>query len=492
MQSSIQSLVSLVALTSCLGLPACSDPATPNSPEPPPVKPDPPPSFTPKFAEVPCPTPLPAGLIEGQNVRCGELEVLQKRLMTDGQTLVLHVMIVRGTDNPKPDPIVHLIGGPGGAIQSYEEVLGGDFGLGLSAKTQRDLILFDQRGTGRSAPLKCTGNTLNASCVNKLMAEGIDIAAYNTEESAADVEDLRTALGYSSINLYGQSYGTLLGQTVLRLFPKGIRSAMLESTSAVAHDAFFTNSPKAFELALGRVIAECAADAACNAAFPDPAGDLQNILNTYAQNGTSPTPLLQLMQLDLQFAEGTSHLPLLLRAIAAGDQATADATTQVIAAKESYFAEAIKGFNPVMFTVMNCYDYLPLLTPEQNEKINASTSPAFREAFGEDPAAAVAACAALPKSSVSSEQQLPVSSDIPTLLIAGTHDSNTPLEIAVKTKATLSKGHLVEMPGWGHILLAFGNACAMDVYAAFLEDPSKAPGSECLAGMKTKFAMKGP
>src|SRR5690606_20838751 len=103
----------------------------------------------------------------------------------------------------------------------------------------RDLIVFDQRGTGYSEPtLQCqelidlTYETLDVvledeeafrldleastACRDRLVAQGIDLTAFNTQENAADVRDLRLALGYEEWNLLGISYGTRLGLTVLR------------------------------------------------------------------------------------------------------------------------------------------------------------------------------------------------------------------------------------------------------------------------------------
>jgi pimeloyl-ACP methyl ester carboxylesterase len=490
MQSTNRAWPIFFAATSLFALVGCGDPV---NPAPPPPNPNPQPAALPRFEEVACPTPLPKDLIEGQNVRCGELLVLEDRARADGPQLKLHVMIVQGSDKPKPDPIVHLIGGPGGAVQSYDTVLGGDFGLGFSARVGRDFILFDQRGTGRSTPrLTCPSDVLNEKCAEALAADGIDLAAYNSEESAADVEDLRIALGVPTINLYGQSYGTLLAQTVMRRFPQSIRSVMLESTSAVAHDVFFTNSPKAFQISLERVFAECAADPDCKAAFPDPAADVEAILIALDANGIDPAGFLGLVQLHLQYAQGVSYVPLLLRSLAAGDNVTFGAINEIGLEYQALFENALKGFNPVMYNAMNCYDYLPLYTDENNMKVNGDAAPAFQNAFGQTAADAKAACAALPDSRVTPEQQLPVQSALPTLLLAGTHDSNTPLEIAQKLDETLSNAYLVEMKGWGHLMLVLGNSCAADTYAEFIDNPSQKPAPACLATAKTMFPTKIP
>ena len=101
---------------------------------------------------------------------------------------------------------------------------------------KRDVILFDQRGTGYSQPdLGCPEekkfalDTLDqnltptqsaelrrrraAQCHDRLVKEGVNLALYNSAQNAADIEALRQALGYDKINLYGTSYGTRLALT---------------------------------------------------------------------------------------------------------------------------------------------------------------------------------------------------------------------------------------------------------------------------------------
>ena len=172
----------------------------------------------PAFEEAACAFEIP----EGFNPRCGYLVVPEDRSQPDGRTIRLHVAIFESTSpNPAPDPVIHLIGGPGGsALNNVRPIL---MKGGTEILEQRDYILFDQRGTQYSDPfLYCLPYDeylwdareqamslaeYNAgalpildACLEEWRSQGISLAAYNSVENAADVNDLRLALGYDQVN----------------------------------------------------------------------------------------------------------------------------------------------------------------------------------------------------------------------------------------------------------------------------------------------------
>ena len=150
--------------------------------------------------------------------------------------------------------------------------------------------MFDQRGAGYSTPdLNCynlefeldeetelelpgginerQARTL-ASCAQAFAERGVDLTQYNTAENAKDVIDLASAVGLKSFNLSGVSYGTRLAQEVMRLNPPGLRSALLDSSLSPATRSYEDFYTKGWETLQG-IFADCAADAACNRAFPN-------------------------------------------------------------------------------------------------------------------------------------------------------------------------------------------------------------------------------
>ena len=158
-----------------------------------------------------------------------------------GSTIRLAVAVVKDhSDDHQPDPLLVLHGGPGGGIMQRAPSVAPLLQAFLGS---RDMILFDQRGVGLSEPaLECpewhqnyldtldeadidlrarTSYEAFMACRDRLIDEGVNLAAYNTTQSAADVQAIRLALGYDEINLYGGSYGSLLAQVVLREPPTG-------------------------------------------------------------------------------------------------------------------------------------------------------------------------------------------------------------------------------------------------------------------------------
>jgi pimeloyl-ACP methyl ester carboxylesterase len=230
--------------------------------------------------------PVPTGF----SPECGYLVVPENRKRPDSPLIRLHVAIFRNrSGSPVPDPVVHLAGGPGSSSLDVASYL---FSRGLDAiLEQRDFILFDQRGTGYSQPrLDCPERTqLTAAllggslspeqtqeaildafrrCRERLTAEGIDPSVYNSAASAADLNDLRIALGYEKLNLYAVSYGTRLALTLMRDYPDAIRSAVLDSVYPLQvnlYTALAPNADRAFNVFFDR----CAADASCNSSYPD-------------------------------------------------------------------------------------------------------------------------------------------------------------------------------------------------------------------------------
>src|SRR5262245_34442797 len=153
--------------------------------------------------------------------KCGTLEVPENRARSGGRKIELAIAVLpANTLNPRPDPLFILAGGPGQAA-SYL----GPFAASLvGVRKDRDIVLVDQRGTGRSSPLSCAAFKDDEStpdtaleldpvpkakaCAQELAGRGVDAAQYTTAAWIADLDAVRLALGYATINLWGGSYGT--------------------------------------------------------------------------------------------------------------------------------------------------------------------------------------------------------------------------------------------------------------------------------------------
>src|SRR6266853_1068606 len=177
---------------------------------------------------------------------CGYLVVPENRHNPQGRVIKLPFIYVE-SNHPakKPDPVLYTGGGPG--VSSLHPVTSI---ARRSLLRDRDYIAFEQRGTHYASPsLECNGSGqavqeayLNhrsideavletvRQCRKNLLQQGVDLSAYNTNESAADIEDLRRLLGLDSVNLMGISYSGGLMMTVLQKYPQHIRSLILDSS----------------------------------------------------------------------------------------------------------------------------------------------------------------------------------------------------------------------------------------------------------------------
>lgn len=260
----------------------------------------------PKFEPDIC----PFRLSEDYPVDCGYLRVPEDRDEADSDLIALAVAILRSSNpNKAPDPLIYLEGGPGGsALSDVSSWFQSPF------LENRDIILIDQRGTGYSRPyLGCyvdedvSEESVDYArlCHEDLIAQGIRLNAYTSRENAADIADLRVALGYDEVNLLGISYGTRLALTVMRDHPQGIRSVILDSV--YPPDAMGQNEQAFnFYMALKQMFTDCAADSACASAYPELETMLFNLVDAANENP---------IEVDGEFYSGDDLLDLLFQAL---------------------------------------------------------------------------------------------------------------------------------------------------------------------------------
>jgi pimeloyl-ACP methyl ester carboxylesterase len=242
------------------------------------------------YQSAPCPVPNYPGVPGaelGPNYSCGYLTVPENRSVPNGRTIrILVARVKAATDAPRPDPIVYMASGPGGAgtLAAPGVVAGG-------MNANRDVIFVNPRGTLHSDPhLSCpeydefitqaVGLVYQAAstaalaaaaltaCRERLAPTGVDFAAYNTRENAADIADLRVALGIKEWNVYGVSYGSDAALQLLRDHPAGIRSVVLDSV-VPPNQNIVDKWWEAPASGLKAIFAACAAQPACAAAYPD-------------------------------------------------------------------------------------------------------------------------------------------------------------------------------------------------------------------------------
>ena len=255
------------------------------------------------YAPMPCPDPLPwDGEVEGETYECGVVTVPENHDIPDGRQIELLFMRLHATTlAPASDPLVYLSGGPGGSALGEITTSSPLFKNMQSIRQRRDLVFYDQRGTGHSTLIACgpmsaalgiAAETMDigdvtleemeairedeggtalwfSACALGYAGEGLDLGQFNSISSARDIAMLTKALGYpGAYNLYGTSYGTRLSQIAMRETPERIRAVILDGTvsPAVPGTAETTNK---LRYTYDSLFDLCAADAFCAETYPD-------------------------------------------------------------------------------------------------------------------------------------------------------------------------------------------------------------------------------
>jgi pimeloyl-ACP methyl ester carboxylesterase len=460
------------------------------------------------FEHAPCKFSIPTG----ENADCGYLTVPESRTQTNGRTIRLPVAVLKSSSaERKPDPIVYLDGGPG--ADTLQELAPLDEAL-KPLLAGRDLVVFDQRGAGYSEPsLDCPEITqLNyddlkqqftvdqrvaqdaesvTRCHNRLVSKGIDPALASSAESATDVNDLRLALGYDRWNLYGVSYGTKLALTVMRDFPQGVRSVVLDSVYPLQAN-LYTASPEDFDRALKVLFESCAADAHCSSAYPNLEAAFYETVRTLNEKpvilalggGIFGRPIEGAVidgdwfaAFMFQSLYSTQLIPLLPQAIFDTRHQNWGLLTTMA---DGYLQDA-NGLSPGMYLSVQCGEELPFTTREA--AIAAADANPQLSSFNEYKAKSIfASCEVWQARAAASRENEAVTSDIPTLVLSGQFDPITPPAWGRMVAKDLSNSFYFEFPGVGHGV-AFADECPGGIALAFLNDPQQRPPSGCIDGM---------
>ncbi len=449
-----------------------------------------PPSAVPTFATGACPFPLPEKLAAGSGVECGTVSVLLHRSAPDkSSSATLSTVILRAGSARTKGAVFHLIGGPGGSAEAFLPVLK-DFAA-LARTTGRDVVLVDQRGTGYSKPfLDCdedfaaaqaSGGNPRSACVARLSAQGIDPADFTPAAIADDIDDVRRALKYGRIDVWGQSAGSYLAQEYARRHPGSVRSLLLESVdtgpSSLAR-------PSGFNAALDRMFSACARERRC--ATRNPELD-RRLAQTFARLTKQPLrtaagPLngagfIAAVEQSLEFAAGTVVTADLITAAHRRDATTVNAVLAQLAAGPD-----IAGpFSAVMNELVNCAQVQGYATAESVVAANVGIRPEIRAVIV--PAVLsqyVTNCSQWDVTFPADAAGVPQPTTVPTLVINGDMDPNTALDNA-RTVASYSRTvQTVAFAGYGHLIAVRGDGCGLAVYASFLRAPGKPVNRKCV------------
>lgn len=423
----------------------------------------------------------------------GILEVPENRNDPNSRTLQLVYKVLKAKKRDSTNaPIVYLQGGPGVATLIMEE-----FWADHPLRNDRDIVLMDQRGTGASRAncinigdamfavitkdynleqdYEATVNLL-AECKKKIQQNEVDLEGYNSRENAADFEDLRKALGYKKWNLYGVSYGSRLGLTIMRDFPKSVRSAILLGVYPPESN-LFGDRVRSIEKSLLTVFQKCEDNKDCNSRYPNLKERLQEVLlrmetdpfrfdyngNPFVLNSHDAFALLFVSLYD---RHTISNIPLFIDAIENNDSKP---VIEFIRSLEAFYSI----FNLPMNYSVDAYEELPFF---DKSDLNAAIEQSeFGYAFSFYNLGVKLLSDWHSYRATAIENQ-PVVSKIPTLMVSGSLDQVTPPSNATSALKYLSNGHEVIFQNESH---QFINPCLFKITKEFLNEPYQKPEIDC-------------
>jgi pimeloyl-ACP methyl ester carboxylesterase len=431
---------------------------------------------------------------ENNNFACGHLTVpLDPSGATSG-TITLAMRRHRAPVGEARSAIIALAGGPGQPALPFAE----EFAelLGPIAAT-RDLIVFDQRGIGLSAPLACHaferpdlyrffGAELEA-CASQL---GPTRAFYTTADTVADIEAIRQAGGYEKLVLYGTSYGTKVAEQYALAYPSHVEALVLDSVVAPNGPEPLNRSTFA---AVPRILRQMCAANACAHVTRNPVADLRRVvaemrrgpLDARAIDGDGHAHTIPLSANDLlELLLAGDFSPLLrsefVTSVAAAARGDAAPLARLIADASQVEGES-EDFDTPLYYATTCeeqeFPFSRAAKPKQRiaEALAAAKAlPASTFApFAASDALALSdipACAYWPYAQpapVLDQAPLP---DVPTLILSGADDLRTPTAGAREVAAEIPDAHLLVVPYTGHsVLTEEQGSCASEALQALFE-----------------------
>ncbi len=418
--------------------------------------------------------------------RCGKLAVPLDPAVPDGAAIEIFVARLGAfSAEPRLDPLLLISGGPGQSTVDFYLQMRGAF---EAARRDRDIILVDQRGTGRSAdgfacevPEDLSLDTTAAEELTRVVDACVaqlehDPRFYTTSVAVRDLERVRIALGIESWNVYGVSYGTRVAQHYLRQYPERVRSLVLDGVVPPPL-ALGPDVAREAQRALEQIFARCAADAHCGARFaalPQLFTEVLARLDAGAADDTDPPPIsaleLRTLVRFMSYSAATvALLPVLISEAHAGNYAPLAGQARTL------LRELPESLSFPMSSSVTCTEDLPYVAA-------ASTGDLHETYLGTAIMDALAQiCARWPIGTIDMDFKAPVASGAPVLLLSGEYDPITPPAYAERVKADglTNSVHLVGR-GQGHGLVGVG--CVPRLLRSFLETPAPAElDASCLA-----------
>lgn len=440
----------------------------------------------------PCPGFVETGkppLVYG--AECGELLVKENPADVNSKEISLAILRLPAiSPAANADPLFLIQGGPGGSSIDMANQIHSFFS---DVRKNRDLIFVDQRGTGKSNPLRCEQAApddvnlpepeqiekylaLMKTCAEKYQTNA---AFYTTVHAVQDLDAVRIALGYEHINLWGGSYGTRVALEYARRYPQQARTIILDGVApvSIALPKYFARDAMA---ALVSVNNECLAQTDCAAEFGDivqkaetvlqrltalqSAGDPLEIAYEHPRNQQTeslrltPRTFSSLLFMSLYSRDLTVLLP---RAISFAEKEDYRllAALSALSADQAQLMNIAEGMR---YSVICNEDWPQLSAADVEQSVPFFGVPFVKEMQP--------ICALWPKAKLPEDYWQPIKSDVPALLLSGKHDPVTPDVWAQTVAAHLPNSTSLSAAGGNHSISTEG--CVPQLIAQFIERAS--------------------
>ncbi len=429
---------------------------------------------------------------------CGTLEVPENYNDVNSRTLEIRYIVLEAAEKDiAKSPLIFLSGGPGSsALQPASLHYWGESPL----RAKRDIILFDQRGTGHSSALPDIGPKLITILAQNLNSErerqafssliandrrelrnaGIAVDQYNSFASAKDIDQLMAHLGHDTYNLYGVSYGTRLGRIVQASFPARVRSVFLHSPNPLEGDFLFPRLHN-YSRALGRLFDHCKSAMDCGPGSADLKQDYIAALKSLEQRpGTvetqdgpfvvNPQDAIYLLRTLLYRKDARVLVPDFIRALSAGD-------TSLIAKVVERDIAAQKYYNSSMWLAVERYEKFYAADSIEKVREAYSSLDLLPYELGLFTSLYLEGSAWHGNSLPPSERKLQFS-DIPTIILVNQDDPVTPPSDGVKMLQRLPNSRLLITGDAGHG--AADRPCQFSIMSQFMDNPDGPLDTACL------------
>ena len=414
--------------------------------------------------------------------QCATVSVPLDPASPDGPAIDLFVArIPAQVADPQPDPLLLIAGGPGQSTVDFYMRLRGAFG---PVRRDRDIILVDQRGTGRSAagfgcdvPVDVDFQIADEDYLGGLVDECLaslerDPRFFTTSVAVRDLDAVRRGLGVDQWNMYGVSYGSRVAQHYLRRYPEHVRAVVLDGVVPPT----LVLGPEialAAQAALEGIFERCAQDDRCAMRFGDLAPVFDEVMSRIQESPVSVATrdkttgeieetlvtedyLMGVTRLFSYSDTSAALLPLIIDEVANG-------RFELLLAQAELISDGLeRALSFPMHNSVICSEDYPFETVE--------TSDEYAEAYlGTSIVDAMnTICAQWPQGVVDPDFKEPLVSAHPVLLLSGSNDPATPSRYAENAIAEGLSGarHLVAS-GQGHGMAPIG--CVPDLMQEFIE-----------------------